>query len=491
MALFSKIVFDLCNNFMDCIKPESREDVINLLLPTWKYHVRISEAKVLDVFAEYILKLLAAGLTDTRRIADTLGLNIELVKHIREKTLLPYFCSNELTQEGKYYLQNNFSLSNNSVIYDYLVFTDVRNGNVLAFQEESDYLIQKQIKKDCITLGIGPRRNSFSITPLAVEWQKKTICNKESINDYLLHHSLTCSSENDRELVNPHIVSCSDFSEPVYLLTALTRPVVVTDQYSWIAHNVESGIPDAATTLLVRDLEKNDANLAERIQSVFLSNNSKLSVSEENRQAISLINKKIPFLDLLPTEIQELLWEYQDAINNAEMAQKEHIPYRLKLQTANTHIRKFLEATMFALNKKYEPVIKRKVFGDLLYWDKQRILPDRIEDLFTNQLKQDLSQLSTLSINLRSDFKDCLPVDYKIQTNILCAAIVSTYRHAHPFMSAALKSELFLSNLLKLVYKLNESAHAGYKEISFNEIKNMENFLFSDCSEIIKHAYGI
>lgn len=491
MTLFSKKVYDLCNQFMDCIKAKSSEDIIYLLLPTWKYHVRIAEAKVLDVFAEYILKLLATGLTDTRRIADTLGLNVELVKHIRERTLLPYFYHNELTQEGKYYLQNNFSLSNNSVIYDYLVFTDVRNGNVLAIQEETDYLVQQPINSFSQKIRIGQRRNSFDITPIAIEWQKKTKCNKESISDYLLHHSLTCSTENDRELVNPHVVSCSDFSEPVYLLTSLTRPVVVTDQYTWIAHNVETGIPDTPTTLLVRDLEMHDANLAERIQRVFFSNVSKGSISEEKRQAVSFINKKLPILDLLPAEMQELLWEYQDAINNAEMAQKEHFSYRLKLQAANTNMRKFIEATMYSLNRKYEYVIKHTVFEDLRYWDRQRRLPEKIDDLFVNQLQQDLSKIPKLSINLKYDFSDGLPVKHKIQTNILCAAIVSVYRQTHPFKTAALKSELFLNNLLNLVYKLNKSAHADYNDISFNEIKDMENLIFSDCSEIIKHTYDI
>ena len=81
-------------------------DELPVMIPVWRYHIRVVLYRKLDVFAEYILRLLGAGETDVSRIAKTLCLNVELVRHIINEPLQKYFQLGRLTQEGKDYLKD-------------------------------------------------------------------------------------------------------------------------------------------------------------------------------------------------------------------------------------------------------------------------------------------------------------------------------------------------------------------------------------------------
>lgn len=495
--LFSKTVYDLKHQFKEYTSPENNADIIHVLLPAWEYHVRVAESDVLDVFAEFILKILNAGITDSRKIAETLCLNLDLVKHIIDTTLHPYLDGRRVNNEGKMLLQNGFSPRGNGEIFDFIFFIDVCSGKVIAVREENGDLVSRLISEDDTVLKIGPRASQKKLSPCPIRWEEKSCLEMTTIQDFISSHDMVLSTKEKNVLKDPYAVCYSEEGTPVYLLTSLTRPRAATDQYAWVAQNVERDFADPQITETIKKLERNDSNLAVKIKSVLLADVKRILGPESTRQAEPQIKQKLPCFDLLPQDVREILMEYQISLDDAKTAEINGEPYRIKLHNAKSNLRRFVELLIEKLNEIFGSVFARSIYDTLSRWSQngKNELSTKMYDMFEDKLLQNLNHdkiKNSIKMDIKKDFdKSKRPYRHKLQTAVLCAAITACYRNYHPIAKIAMESENFLFEFLDSIYSLNASVHNVKESVSWTDIEKLERKFFSEWLDLTTYAYSV
>lgn len=139
----------------------------NLLWPCLAFNISIPKKKkgILNIFEETVLKLTELEGGNTAILAQTLGLEQELLVFIQNRLFQLGLLSNryEITKEGTNYLQNRHSGEEAELEYTAAtVFIDVRSGNVLPFVYTGFLQYEKiiEIKKQTVIIETGTVGNA-------------------------------------------------------------------------------------------------------------------------------------------------------------------------------------------------------------------------------------------------------------------------------------------------------------------------------------------
>lgn len=167
-------------------------------------------------------------------------------------------------------------------------------------------------------------------------------------------------------------------------------------------------------------------------------------------------------------------------------------PYKQKLDHCQVLLRKVLERTIADLNKKYEKAISRDIYKRMSHWNNNNEIREKLCDLFEKVLLQDIESCrENIKLNLKQDFYQSMPRSHKLQSAVLCAATVASFRQQHSFKTLTMKSKLFLANLLNCIHTLNESAHQLASSVDWIALEKAERQIVVEWSELMKDAYNI
>jgi hypothetical protein len=484
MPLFSNKIY----NFYRNISPETVINNFWVVIPAWKYHIYISKRKDLDIFAETILRMLNAGEYDRGKIAEVLGLNVQLVKHIVNSVLTDeYFDGNRLTETGQKYLERGYGEAGE--IFDGFIFQNVIDGKLWNYFCQQFDELSKRMDGSMLMINTASRDAPNWISAFPVLWNDSPFCNPATSDVVNILQNNEITMQTGVMINNAELINIAETPEAVYLLCKLNRSTMASEQNSWRAFHPFREEPDGETTALMRVFQERDSELNDKVNNFFFEKNQQLPVGERQRTALSNIASKCKYLSILPEFQKEYLIAFEERLIDARraMTNNARLKHKVGMEDAVINLRRFVEQFLWDINKKYNASLSVIIPYILKNKGDDRLLKNYLSTAL-QRLNIDSSSLA-LFLNPYDLDRDNSYKPFKLLTALVLQVFAASVNEAHPLREVIKNNSKCLHDFVNWINKfMNKSAHPS--EDFLKDMDELEKFIFSELEPMIKFTYN-